>query len=170
MYVVSTIIGFIAFLVSIYSVRKNKMDKFFLFQLLSNFLYFIHYLLLSARSGMFTKLISMLRDYIQVVKLKYKWLNNMLFLFIIIYILIIHFTYTSFISIFPILSSLIYTICIWNSDMKRIKLIFFICEVFWFIYNIYVLSIPGIISKCLSLLNTIHVLFVNKNNSCDKKY
>ena len=29
MYVVSTIIGFIAFLVSIYSVRKNKMDKFF---------------------------------------------------------------------------------------------------------------------------------------------
>lgn len=163
MYIVATIIGFIAFLVSIFSVRKNKLDKFFLFQMLSNFLYFIHYLLLSAPPGMYTKLISMLRDYIQVVKLKYKWLNKILFLFIIIYILIIYFTYSSFISILPILSALIYTIFIWNSDIKRIKLIFFLCEIFWFIYNIYVLSIPGIISKCLSLLNTIHVLFVNKN-------
>ena len=159
MYILGTIIGFMAFIISIYSVRKNKIDKFFLFQMLSNFLYFVHYLLLSAPQGMFTKLISMLRDYIQVLKLKYKWLNNILFLFIITYILIIYFTYFNFISILPVLSALIYTIFIWNSDIKRIKLIFFICEVFWFIYNIYVLSIPGIISKGLSLLNTLYVLY-----------
>lgn len=162
MYVVSSILGFIAFLVSIYSVRKNKIEKFFLFQMLSNFLYFIHYLLLSATSGMFTKLISMIRDYIQVLKQKYKWLNKILFLFIIFYILIIYFTYSNIISILPVLSALIYTIFIWNSNINRVKLIFFICEVFWFIYNIYVLSIPGIISKCLSLLNTLHILVINK--------
>lgn len=159
MYILGTIVGFMAFIISIYSVRKNKLEKFFLFQMLSNFLYIFHYLLISGKSAMYTKIISILRDFIQILKQKYKWLNNILFLFIIIYILIIYFTYSNFISILPILSALIYTIFIWNSDIKRIKLIFFICEIFWFIYNIYILSIPGIISKGLSLLNTLYVLY-----------
>lgn len=45
-------------------------------------------------------------------------------------------------------------IVVWNGDEKKVKLIAFLCYIFWLTYNIFVFSVVGIISNIISLIST----------------
>ena len=123
----------------------------------SNILNLIHYLLLGAFSGCITKLLAIFRDYFIILKEKNKKLSNSVYLivFILLYIIATIFTYNGFLSILPLVAAIIYIIFIWNGNEVIIKKIAFFCYFLWLIYNIFVLSIAGIVSNIISIISTL---------------
>ena len=155
-YVVAQIIGFIAFIFSLIAFHKKKKNKILSNMIISNVLNLIHYLLLGAYSGCITKVLAIIRDNFIILKGKNKKLssNIYLILFILIYIIAGIFTYNGVLSILPLMAALIYIIFIWNGKELTIKKVAFGTYFLWLIYNIFVLSIPGIISNIVSIIST----------------
>lgn len=166
-YVLSQIIGFIAFLFSIVAYHLDKKEKILNKMRISSIINFFHYLLLGAYSGCITKILAILRDTIIIKKEKNKTLNSyyILFLLVILYVIASIITYTNIYSILPLLAAIIYLLFIWNGDKKRVKKIAFFTYFMWLIYNICVLSISGIISNIVSIISTlIAVINIKKEN------
>ena len=155
-YVIAQIIGFIAFAVSLIAYHRKDKKIILGNMIISNILNFIHYLLLGAFSGCVTKLLAIFRDFI-ILKEKHPKLSNIIYLilFIIVYVIATIFTYNSILSILPLLAAMIYIICIWNGNEFKIRTTAFFCYFLWLVYNIFELSISGIVSNVISILSTL---------------
>ena len=156
-YVIAQIIGFIAFAFSLIAYHRKDKKIILGNMIISNILNLIHYLLLGAFSGCVTKLLAIFRDYFIILKEKHPKLSNTIYLilFIIVYVIVTIFTYNSILSILPLLAAMIYIICIWNGNEVIIKKTAFFCYFLWLIYNIFVLSIAGIVSNIISIISTL---------------
>ena len=156
-YTVAQIIGFIAFMYSLIAYHRKDKKTILSNMVISNILNLIHYILLGAFSGCITKLLAILRDYFIILKEKYNKLSNLFYLimFIILYIIAAIFTYNSILSILPLVAAIIYIIFIWNGNEIIIKKTAFFCYFLWLIYNIFVLSIAGILSNIISIISTL---------------
>ena len=167
MYFIAQFIGFIAFGFSLLAYHKNKKRKILSTMIISNILNLLHYLLLGAVSGCITKILAIFRDIFIINKEYNKRLSStyFLFLFIFIYIIVSIYTYTNVISIFPLLSAIIYIIVIWNGDEFNIKKITLFCYFLWLVYNIFVFSISGIISNIISIVSVMIAIRNYKNNN-----
>lgn len=156
-YIVAQIIGLIAFVVSLIAYHKKDKKTILNNMITSNILNLIHYLLLGAFSGCITKLLAIFRDYFIILKEKNKKLSNSVYLivFILLYIIATIFTYNGILSILPLVAAIIYIIFIWNGNEVIIKKIAFFCYFLWLIYNIFVLSIAGIVSNIISIISTL---------------
>ena len=97
MYIIAQILGFIAFLVSLYAYHRVNKKDILLCMVLSNVINLVHYLILGAYSGCITKTLAIFRDAFIVLKEKNKRLSSVLFLiiFILIYILVSIYTFTN---------------------------------------------------------------------------
>ena len=155
-YIISQIVGFGAFLMSLIAYHMNKKEKIFKTMVLANLFDIIHYFLLGAYSGCFTKVIALVRNEIIAVKEKRKKLNNkiVLIIFFIIYLILGVLTYENIYSVLPILAAMIYLYFVWNGDELKVKQVAFYSYFLWLIYNICVFSIAGIISNCVSIIST----------------
>lgn len=161
-FIIAQIFGFIAFCFSLFAYHKKTKKKILFNMILSSSLNLIHYFLLGAYSGCITKIIAILRDSFIIKKETNKKLNknHFLYIFIIIYIIIGFIMYENILSIFPIIAATIYLIPIWNGKPITVKKAAFICYFLWLIYNIFVLSISGIISNIVSIIST-HIAIKN---------
>lgn len=157
MYIFIQIIGFIAFIISLIAYQREKKRDILICMVLSNVVNLIHYFLLGAYSGCITKLIAILRDSFIVLKEKNKKLSNILFLiiFILVYICVSIYTFTNILSLFPLIAAIIYIIPTWFGNSKTVKITALICYLLWLTYNIYVLSIAGIIANVVSIISII---------------
>lgn len=157
MYIVSQIIGFIAFIVSLIAYQRKKKKDILFTGIIASILNLIHYLILGGYSGAVTKAIAILRDTFIVCKEKKKVLNNILFLviFILLYLCAMIYTYNGILSIFPLVAALIYLIPTWFGNSKTVKKAALFCYFLWLIYNIFVLSIAGVISNTVSIISII---------------
>lgn len=157
MYIIGQILGFIAFIVSIYAYQRVKKRDILLCMVISNIINLIHYFLIGAYSGCITKILAILRDLFIVLKEKNKSLSNLLFLiiFILIYIGVSIYTFTNILSLFPLIAAIIYIIPTWLGDSKTVKKTALFCYILWLIYNIYVLSIAGVIANIVSIASII---------------
>lgn len=155
-YVISQIVGFVAFIISLIAYHLNSKKKILNIMRLSNTLTLIHYVLLGAYSGTISKILGLIRDTLVLKKDKYKFLNSNLFLifFITIYVFFAVLTYKSFFSILPLISAIIYLVVIWNGNDFDVKKAAFIGNILWLIYNIYVFTIVGIISSIIAIIST----------------
>ena len=133
----------------------------------ANIINLFHYLLLGAYSGCITKLLAIFRDCFIILKKNCNnFLNYFYFIFFIIfYIIASIFTFNGILSILPLLAALIYTIFIWNGNELRLKKIAFICYFIWLIYNIFVMSISGIVSNVISIVSTL-IAIKNEKRRC----
>ncbi len=124
--------------------------------IVANVLDILHYLFLGAFSGSVTKIIALIRNEIIILKDKNKKLNNIyiLMIFILAYIAAGILTYKNIYSLLPIIAASIYLIFVWNGDEYKTKKTAFFCYFLWLIYNIFVLSIAGIISNVVSIIST----------------
>ena len=166
-YIVAQIIGFIAFFFLLIAYHRKDKKTILGNMIISNILNLIHYLLLNAFSGCVTKLLAIFRDYFIILKEKHPKLSNIIYLilFIIVYVIATIFAYNNILSILPLLAAMIYIICIWNGNEIKIKKAAFFCYFLWLVYNIFVLSISGIVSNIISILSTfIAILNVKKGN------
>ena len=76
-------------------------------------------------------------------------------IFILIYVLVSIYTFTSILSLFPLIAAIIYIIPTWLGNSKTVKKAALLCYVLWLIYNIYVLSIAGLIANIISIVSII---------------
>lgn len=163
-YIISQIIGIIAFSISLIAYHKDKKEKILSNMIISNLLNLIHYLLIGATSGYITKALAIIRDTLIISKNNNKKLNKsiILYILIVVYILVGLITFKNIWSLFPIIAALIYLIPIWNGDKKIVKKTAAFCYLLWLIYNIFVLSLAGIISNTVSIISTI-IAVINEN-------
>lgn len=155
-YIFSQIIGFIAFAFALIAYHRKKKKKILGNMVISNILNLFHYLLLEAYSGCITKVLAIIRDCFIIHKEKNKKLSSIfyLFIFLLIYLITAILTYDGILSLFPLFAATIYIIFIWNGNEYTIKKIAFFGYFLWLVYNIYVLSIIGIISNIIAIIST----------------
>ena len=167
LYIASQIFGTCGFIISLIAYHRKTKKKILRNMVLSNILNLIHYLLLGAYSGCITKLLAIFRDCFIIFKKNCNNFLNYFYLifFIILYIIASIFTFNGILSILPLLAALIYTIFIWNGNELRLKKIAFICYFIWLIYNIFVMSISGIVSNVISIVSTL-IAIKNEKRRC----
>ena len=167
LYILAQIIGFIAFFVSLIAYHRKDKKTILINMIIANIINLVHYLLLGAYSGCITKLLAIFRDCFIIFKKNYNNFLNYFYLifFIILYIIASIFTFNGILSILPLLAALIYTIFIWNGNELRLKKIAFICYFIWLIYNIFVMSISGIVSNVISIVSTL-IAIKNEKRRC----
>ena len=167
LYILAQIIGFIAFFVSLIAYHRKDKKTILINMITANIINLFHYLLLGAYSGCITKLLAIFRDCFIIFKKNCNNFLNYFYLifFIILYIIASIFTFNGILSILPLLAALIYTIFIWNGNELRLKKIAFICYFIWLIYNIFVMSISGIVSNVISIVSTL-IAIKNEKRRC----
>ena len=167
LYILAQIIGFIAFFVSLIAYHRKDKKTILINMIIANIINLVHYLLLGAYSGCITKLLAIFRDCFIIFKKNCNNFLNYFYLifFIILYIIASIFTFNGILSILPLLAALIYTIFIWNGNELRLKKIAFICYFIWLIYNIFVMSISGIVSNVISIVSTL-IAIKNEKKRC----
>lgn len=129
------LLGALSMLVSNWQKTRNKVLTFLIFDSL---FYFIQYILLGALSGAFTNIVGLLRTITFKYKDKHKLLQSKITLLIIstVYVLIGIFTYNNLTSIFPVVASIVYSIVLWQNDVKKIRIGTSVMMLSWLIYNI----------------------------------
>lgn len=166
-YLISQIVGFVAFVISLIAYHKKKKEKIFKTMIFSNLLDITHYLLLGAYSGCLTKVIALVRNEVIVLKEKKEKLNNRMILttFFILYLISGFITFKNIYSILPILAAMIYLYFVWNGDELKVKKVAFYCYFLWLIYNICVFSIAGITSNCVAIISTFIAMYNEKRSN-----
>lgn len=166
-YLLSQLLGLIAFIFSVSAYHRNTKEKILNNMICSNILNLFQYFLLNAYTGCVTKIIAIVRDTFIVLKRKNDKLNRMVFLyiFIFLYVIVGYITYTNVISLFPLLAAVLYLIPIWNGNKKTVKITAFTTYFLWLFYNIYVLSIVGVISNSISIVSTGFAIYNDKKKS-----
>jgi len=77
-------------------------------------------------------------------------------------------TYTDLLSLFSVLGTIAWLISVWIKDVKKYKVIAIFTAIFWLVFNIYALSISGIITEIILIIASIcglvlHIKSENKN-------
>ncbi|PCI25657.1 hypothetical protein COB57_00345 [Candidatus Peregrinibacteria bacterium] len=150
-------IGGLALLLTIISFQQKNRNSIIKIQIFSSILYSLHFFLLNALSGSIMNFIGIFRGYVFHKKTEKKWAKNPLWLYVFMTIIIIAtvITWQSPISLLPMTASLIGTYAYWQTDAKKVRWMSLCSSPLWMIYNIAVLSIPGIISEIFIASSTI---------------
>lgn len=153
--VLAQVAAIIGWLLLVYSYYKNDIDELLFVQIISSIFYCISYFLLGATSGLIVCFIELLKC------IGYYKTDKDEFIFLItlpIYILISIFTYDGFISLLPIIGSLIDGFSLTkNKNVATIGSI--MSNMLWLIYDIIILAFVAaltdgvlVVSNCLLLL------------------
>ena len=165
MFISAQVIGLIALFFSLKAYLQNSKEKYIINSIITAIFNSIHYLLLNAYTGLFVKLIALLREFILYKKEKNKKYDKIiLFIFIIIlYILAGIFTFNNnIINLFPIISATSYFGSEWFGSILTIKIVGLITTVLWLVYNIMVISISGSIYNIVTIIVLIYSIKNNK--------
>ena len=162
-YIISQIFTVISYMLvaSTYQVKNRK--AVLTLNLLGQLSFVIAYSLLGAWSGLTMTLLAIIRNIIFIVDEnkngKREQMNKIdISILIIMYIISITsavFTYNGFLSLLPVLATMIYTYAVCQKNIKTYKLLGVPTELFWTCYNIYIKSIFGILLEVIILASCI---------------
>ena len=140
---------------------KKTCKQILIFQTISFFFKGIHYLLLGGLSGFYSSIISMIRN---VLFFKVNKSFYLMVLFIIIYFVMGIFSYKDFYSIIPSMASVFYTVIVNTNSPRCLRSGMVINSLLWLIYNIYIVSLAGIITQIVLIISTlISIIKLDKN-------
>lgn len=153
------IIGFIGYIILLYSLWNNKKEKLLKYRVLGNIIIAIHYLLLGGIIGFITNIITAFRGIVYSNKNK-KFFSKVIwvYIFIVIYIGMGIYNQTGIISILPAIGATVVSITLWKDNLKFIRLAFILEGIFWIIYAINAGSWSAIIIESILLISTMATL------------
>lgn len=117
--------------------------------------------MLNGYTGAAMSLIMILRDLTllmqEIQKSKGKKINNkvdfaILMITILLMVVLTIYTYNGPLSLLSVIATLVTTFALWQKDVKRYKLLGLLAGILWLAYNIFIMSIMGIV---LELILTI---------------
>ncbi len=159
--VITQLIGFIGTGLMIGSFQCKKSRNLFLFQMSSNAMYAVHFIMLGAFTGSVIIFISLFRNLV-LYKHRSKWAQwrGWMPLFIAVYLITTVLTWEDYFSALPCLAMVTLTLFSWSRNGRKIRLAnFFVAQPSWIIYEIHTFSISGVISDAFSM-GSIAVSFV----------
>ena len=156
-FILAQIFGLLGALSMLLSLWQNTRNKVLSLLILDSLFYFIQYILLGAFSGAFTNIIGIIRTIMFKGKDKYKLLQSKLFLtiIIIIYITVGIITYDGITSIFPIVASILYSVVLWQDNVKNIRIGTSLMILSWIIYNLCVGAYVGALIEGILFISSI---------------
>lgn len=159
------VLGASAMIVSSWQKTRKKI-LFFLF--FDNIFYFIQYVLLGAFTGAYTNIVGLIRLVLFGFKGKNDFFkkNYCLYIICLLYVFVGLLTYTGISSIFPVISSVIYAIVLWQDNPKLIRIGTTIMLGMWCVYNLLVHAYVGALTEgimCMSSILAIIKIDILKN-------
>ena len=137
----------------------------------------IAYVFLSAWSGLAMCILALIRNIIFLVDEKKNGKRDKINKFDIIILIILCFisiisailTYEGFLSLLSIFATMLYTVSVWQKKTNIYKLLGIPVGILWILYNIYIMSIFGIILESILLIcsSTGYILEIKKNKTID---
>lgn len=154
--------------------KRNLILCFSLAALLFNGL---HYLLLGAWSGVGVVCIAVIRNVLFLIQNKIKTLDKyviddwiILIFLLIISVLTAFWTYESVWSLFSIFSTIVYTISIWQKNVKIYKFLGIVSSILNLIYCIYIRSLLGSILRFIVIIvNVVFIVIFLVNENKERK-
>ena len=160
-FIIAQIIGSIALIVLIISFQKNEKKKLLKYQMFSSLLYAIQYAFLGpeAYTGCLMNLTSMVRNF---AFKRYENKRPPIYLLIIIIALMITLSLISFenlISLLPMLAMVLYSIAVWNGNLKIVRITDIISCLLYIIHNIVVQAYTGLIATIIEMLGAMAAIY-----------
>ena len=151
------LLGFLAWLMLVYSYYRENTNKILIFQILSTIMFCIHYYLLGAYSGLLICIYEVIRDYsyFKTDKDNYIFIGS-----VIVYVISSIITYTSILDLFPYLASLIDGFFL-TKNRKTVVFGAIITYTMWFIYDMYARSYSGAITDGILIISNLMILLFN---------
>ena len=144
------------FLASTYHAKKRK--TIIVLNCLVQIAFGIAYILLEAWTGLAMSAVAFSRNIALMINEKGKRKNidvAILVITCIVSIILSTFTYEGFWSLLPVFATILYTYAIYQTDIKKYKLLGIPIEMLWVCYNIYIKSIFGILLEIVALISCI---------------
>lgn len=166
-FIIAQIFGVLGSLSLLLSTWQKKRKQVLLFVSLDSLFYTIEYILLSAWSGAISNIVSLIRTILFMYKGKNKCFKQNIILYLVIsaYIITGIFTYNGIISLFPIIVSILYAVCLWQDKVKNIHIGTALMLLGWCIYNLAVGAYASAISDSIlfigTLISIVKVDFIN---------
>lgn len=149
--------GYLALFLVILSFQKNSRKNILGIMFAGLLLFFIHYILLGARTGAMMNLIEAGVVFVAYKKETEEWAKNKLwpFIFSIAFILAGLTSGKNLIDSLPILAQIAGTIAVYSNSSKKIRFIMLIPRPLWFVYNLTVGSQAGVIAELFILTSVL---------------
>ena len=167
-FILAQILGVLGASAMILSSWQKTRKKILFFLLFDNIFYFIQYILLNAYTGAYTNIVGLVRLGLFSYKGKNDFFkkNYCLYIICLLYIFVGCLTYNDVSSIFPVISSVIYAIVLWQDNPKLIRIGTTIMLGMWCIYNLLVHAYVGVLTEgimCISSMLAIIKIDILKN-------
>jgi len=156
-FILAQIFGLLGAISMFLSSWQKTKDKVLTFLILDSLFYFIQYLLLGALSGAFTNIIGLIRTILFKNKSRNKLFQNKIILYVIIfsYLIIGIITYKGIMSLLPVIISILYSILLWQNNVKKIRIGTALMILSWIIYNITVSAYIGIVVESILFISSL---------------
>ena len=158
-YIISQIFIIINYLICIVNYQQKNRKTILLLNIISTIATAISYILLGAYSGLAMTAIATMRNILFLINgQKKKSLKRDILTLIMIYTATIYLaslTYTGILSMMTVAATVIYTYSVWQKNTKVYKLLGIPVGIVAIIYNIYILSIFGVIFETLITISAI---------------
>lgn len=157
MFIVAQFFGILVIIANVLAMQmKNKKQIVFMF-ILANLFSAINFILLKSYSGAIICFFAIIQTFInKIFENKERSVPKIIILiYIIISIILGTITFNSFVDIFPIICSILYTITIIQNKEKNIRRISLVNIILWIIYDIVCKAYTAAISDIFMLISTL---------------
>lgn len=170
MYLVSQAFALAALILSLIAFQKRKKVQILDYTIIAAICSVFHYLFLGAWSGVATKGVGVVRNvFADYEARRHKTSKIAPLIFVTFYIIMGFVTFESPISILPVISASIYTIAIYFGDASRIRYTAILTSGLWLVYDIFVLSIVGIVAESIFIINDLTAIYRYRYRPGQKK-
>ena len=157
------IFSILAFLFLVISLCIKERKKSLIIQSLNCLFEALYNFVISAYTGAVLGLINFIRSFIYISKDK---INKVIYIFILLFfegIIIVNciVTWNGYISIFPTIGSIIRTYCLWQSNMKLVRLSGITTGLFYGIYYLYYQSFFMVLGDITLIITGIYAIWLN---------
>ena len=158
MFIIAQIIGLVALIALVLSFQKNDKETLLKYQIISSLAYTIQYLLLNAMSGCFINIVCAIRN----ILFSYDH-EKIPFIYLIATLIALTtlslFSYTTPISLLPGIACIIFSISLYQKNLRITRIIEVISCILYIIYNIKVKALTGLICILIELTSTLTAIY-----------
>ena len=164
MFWIAQALAVIICIISALSYFSKRKETYLADQLLVNILYGVQYILLGAFSGAVSNAVSLVKYVVFYVNAKNSKKNPtwQVIMFCMLSVVLGVLAYSNLFSIIPIITSVVFTIAIWQDNPVVLRGIVIFCNLLWVIYNIavgaYISAVYSIVELLAALVTMISLI------------
>jgi len=158
MFIIAQIFGAIALIILVISFQKNDKKELLKYQVFSSLFFALQYLCLNAFTGCLMNIMTLIRN---LIFNKYEKKVPIIYLIVVIISMVVLsiISFDGIISLLPAIAVILYSIAVWQNNLKITRIIEVISCSLFIIYNISVLAIIGLISTIIELVSAITAIY-----------